>query len=181
MPDDDNGAQGGAGTSVEGGAAGTAPGGATGGNDASASTPPWGSDFTPERAWHTIQTLREAEKERNTLRSEVQKLQDKDKSDAQRLQDERDRERSRADSAESRLWRYEVAADRGIPARLANRLQGQTRDELEQDADRLKQDFGLTGDGGEGARRPVDFDAGVRNGGSKPQGMNDIIRAARGS
>lgn len=142
--------------------------------------PPWGDDFDAERAWRTIQTLREAEKDRDKLRGEVQKLQDKDKSEAQRLQDERDRATARADSAESRLTRFEVAAERGIPARLANRLQGQTREELERDADRLKQDFGLDGDGGEGgARRASDFDAGVRNSGSKPAGMNEIIRAAR--
>lgn len=81
---------------------------------------------------------RAAEKRAKAAEAELQKLKDKDLSD----QDRKDREAkdalTRAEAAEARALRLEVAADKGLDLKLAGRLQGSTREELEADADTLR-------------------------------------------
>lgn len=62
-------------------------------------------------------------------------------------------EKSRADTAEAKLMRYEVAADKGLPLSSAKRLHGDTREEMEADADELKKLLGDSTDG-KGKRGP---------------------------
>jgi hypothetical protein len=142
--------------------------------------PPWGDDFTPERAHRTIENLRKFEKEAKELREKNQKLEDAQKSESERVVAERDREKARADAAESRNLRFEVAAEKGLPVKFANRLVGETRAELEADAAKLIEEFDLQGGGGGGGG--TDFDAGVRSGGGRQKtgDMNAMIRAAAG-
>ena len=56
-------------------------------------TPPWGADFDPARAWQTIQSLRESEKEAKRLKKEqedlakkLKALEDEKLSDSERTQ-----------------------------------------------------------------------------------------------
>lgn len=51
--------------------------------------------------------------------------------------------RARAKTAEGKLARYEAAANAGLPIDLAERLQGETPQELEADAKKLIEQFGL--------------------------------------
>lgn len=51
--------------------------------------------------------------------------------------------RARAKTAEGKLARYEAAANAGLPIDLAGRLQGETPQELEADAKKLIEQFGL--------------------------------------
>lgn len=66
-------------------------------------------------------------------------------------------------------WRAEVAAEKELPAALAARLQGATREELAADADALKALMPPVGNGKpapdptQGARGPVDIDAQIRD------------------
>jgi hypothetical protein len=46
-------------------------------------------------------------------------------------------DRERAERAELNTLRYQVAAEKGLPVALATRLQGDTMQELEADADQL--------------------------------------------
>jgi hypothetical protein len=48
----------------------------TGGDGSQDAPPPWGDDFDPKRAWHTIQKLRERETEADRLRAELKKHED---------------------------------------------------------------------------------------------------------
>src|ERR1044072_9472098 len=93
----------------------------------------------------------------------VRTSEDRDKTEQQRLEERATTAESRASAAETKLMRFEIALDKGIPSRLINRLQGSTRAEVEQDADNLMQEFGL-GEGGQAPARP-DFGAGVRSSG----------------
>src|ERR1044072_1025931 len=111
----------------------------------------------------------------------VRTFEDRDKTEQQRLEERAATAEGRATAAETKLMRFEIALDKGIPSRLINRLQGSTREELEQDADNLLQEFGL-GEGGQTPTRP-DFGAGVRSSGGNGEDagdMNAIIRRSAG-
>jgi len=110
------------------------------------------------------------------VRTELQQIRDRDLTDQQRLERERDELRSRLTPLEQKVARYEVAAATGLPLNLAERLQGDTREALEKDADELKKQFGI----GQEPGRP-NFDAGARppvqtNG----DDFNSLIRRAAG-
>lgn len=117
--------------------------------------------------------------ERNEARERAKTFEDRDKTEEQRRQEELSTATSRADAAERRLLRYEVAAELGIPSSLAGRLQGDTRAELVEDAKALAKEFGIdtTGNGG----TPPGFSSGVRRPVPKgKQTMNDVILRASG-
>jgi hypothetical protein len=111
--------------------------------------------------------------ERNEARDRAKVYEDRDKTDEQRRQEELAAATRRADAAEARLLRHEVAAEYGI-ARHAQRLQGDTRDELVKDARALQKEFGLDGND-----RP-DFSSGVRRPVQRPKTMNEVILRASG-
>lgn len=100
------------------------------------STPPWGDDFDPARAWHTIQTLREREKELSKVTpltddqkqrlDEYDRLVQASKSDLERAQEERDRwqaeaDRWRSSSVTSRIEAL-AATDFAYPADAVAKL-----------------------------------------------------------
>jgi predicted phage gp36 major capsid-like protein len=112
-----------------------------------AAAPPWGDDFDPARAWHTIQTLREAERERNTLRGQVEQLkpqadqfralEEASKSEAQRLAEQADTARRDAESARAEAVRYKAAATHRIPVDHFDLLGSGTEDEILARAEKL--------------------------------------------
>lgn len=87
--------------------------------------PPWGTDFDPARAWHTIQTLRARESElekRPVLTPDAQAkltqfeaLEQASKTDAQRLAEETATAQREAQAARDEANRYKVALAHGIP------------------------------------------------------------------
>lgn len=81
--------------------------------------------------------LRRANREAETLRRQLKDYQDKDKSETERLAERAAEQERRAAAAESLLLRYEVGSAKGLPAQLVGRLQGDTREELEADAEQL--------------------------------------------
>lgn len=125
-------------------------------NEGSSTTPPWGDDFQPEKAWNTIQEQRAAEK---SLREQLREAQSNVMTDEQRQnleqyqslveasQTDDERRQQQIDSLtaaankvptlEAQNLRLQVALDKGLPATLASRLQGNTREEVEADADAL--------------------------------------------
>src|SRR5690606_38784871 len=108
---------------------------------------------------------------------------DDGKTDVQRLAGRLDAyERQLAEERQAR-WRVEVAAERGLPPALADRLRGSTREVLAADADALKALIPAAGaaprvpmpDPTQGARAPVDLDAQIRDAESKGN-VRDSIR-----
>ena len=101
-----------------------------------AGAPPWGEDFDPARAWHTIQTLREREKELSRVTpltpeqqsrlDEYDRLVEASKSDLERATEERDRwmneaTRWRTTSVSSRIEAL-AAPDFAYPADAVAKL-----------------------------------------------------------
>src|ERR1044072_4090413 len=109
----------------------------------------------------------------------VRTFEDRDKTEQQRLEERATTAESRASAAETKLMRFEIALDKGIPSRLINRLQGSTREELEQDADNLMQEFGL-GEGVRAAARPC-CRGGVLSAGANGGSALDMSALTRGS
>lgn len=102
--------------------------------------------------------LRKANKEAETLRLKLKELEDRDKSDTDKLQDRVTVAEKRAEEAEARALRLEVAAEKGLTLTQAKRLVGSTKDELEADADELLESFGAgaggANGGGKGSVKP---------------------------
>lgn len=75
-----------------------------------------------------------AEAERDTYKAKHEEAERAKLSDLERAQTDAATAAQRAEAAEVRLRRFEVAADKGIPLTLAPRLNGTTREEIEADA-----------------------------------------------
>jgi hypothetical protein len=73
------------------------------------------------------------------VKAELNKLQDRDKSETERLTERVAESEQRAGAAEARLLRYDVAAERGLDLRLVNAIAGETREEIEANADVIAQ------------------------------------------
>jgi hypothetical protein len=116
-------------------------------------------------------------KERNTFRDKLKELEDQGKSESQRTRDALDEATRRAERAETRLTRHEVAAEVGLSAKWADRLRGDTREEMVSDAKTLLEEVGGGGD----TSGRTDFHGGVRQPvKGRPQSMNDVLRQAAG-
>lgn len=100
--------------------------------------------------------LRKANKEAETLRLKLKELEDRDKSDTDKLQDRVTVAEKRAEEAEARALRLEVAAEKGLTLTQAKRLVGSTKEELEADAEELLESFGGAAGGNpdNGGRKP---------------------------
>ena len=134
--------------------------------DAGAAKPPWGDDFDPERAWRTITNLRqesaEAKKARQELAERLQAIDDAKKSDLEKLEEKATTAEQRAAAAEASSLRLEVALDNAPEGmsiaqvrKLSKRLSGNTKEELEADAEELFSEFAPAGDDGQRPpRRP---------------------------
>lgn len=113
--------------------------------------------------------------ERNELRDKTKRYEDRDKTEEQRRSEELSTATRRAEAAESRLLRFEVAAELGI-SQHANRLHGDTREALVADAKALAKEFGIDANGSQSPS----FSSGVRRPVQRPKTMNDVIRQAAG-
>ena len=132
---------------------------------------------TPDDDWKA--KARKHEKSAKQVRQELEAAQaklkeyeDRDKTDAEKAEEARKALEDRASKAEAELLRLKVASKAKLPPELAERLRGDTEEELEADAERLaelvKTDEGPS----------VDTDAGKGEATSGEQSFNDIIRGA---
>lgn len=100
-------------------------------------------------------------KENADAAKRLKELEDEGKSDLERLQAQLAEATTRADKAEAKSLRLEVAAAKGLTPAQAKRLVGATAEELEADADELLSSFS-TDTGGDG-------DAGSGGASGRPQ------------
>ena len=108
-------------------------------------TPDWEADA---RKWKALSRKHEGEAKKNA--GAAQRLADAeeaDKTEADRAKDKAAAAEARARSAELRADRLEVAAAKGLSPTLAARLMGETREELEADADELMAQLKPSGNG----------------------------------
>jgi hypothetical protein len=112
--------------------------------NASATTTDEGQQATTEDAAaaeeKTAQELRKARAAVRELRAKLAERGEADetsKSEIQKAADRIAQAEGRAQEAELRALRVEIAHEKGLPAGMARRLQGSTREEIEEDADDL--------------------------------------------
>lgn len=91
------------------------------------------------------------------VETRLQEFDDRDKTEGEKLSKRLAESEHRATDAESRLIRYEVAAEHGLDMSATNFLTGTTREEIEASAEALAT---LLKDKGQGA--PPSFDGGAR-------------------
>lgn len=138
--------------------------------------------FSPEAQDYIKRLRAENATHRNELKSERQKreeLENAGKTEQEKRDDALKAAEAKLAESDLKLLRFQVAADKDLPLKMAERLKGSTKAELEADAETLKQDFGLTGEGGLASTRGG-FDGGVRRPVTKPNSMNGLIRQAAG-
>lgn len=136
--------------------------------------------------------LRRRLKAAEAAAEELAELKKKDQTDSERLTAELAEARTRAEKAEAKASRYEVALNKGLTLRQANRLVGDTVEELEDDADEMLVDLGQgprgsdagddtssDGDGKPpaGGRPPGRPTENLRGGGKPDDGPEPDIRA----
>lgn len=102
--------------------------------------------------------LNKANKEAETLRLKLQEFEDRDKTEAEKVTERATAAESRATQAESRALRLEVAFEKGLTPAQAKRLVGESREDLEADADELLETFKPA----ETTKPAVDLDLGTR-------------------
>lgn len=108
--------------------------------------------------------LNKANKEAETLRLKLQEFEDRDKTEAEKVAERAKDAESRAAKAESKATRLEVAFEKGLTPAQAKRLVGETREELEADADEILRDFPVKP--AEPEKPTVDLDLGARTTGA---------------
>lgn len=115
---------------------------------------------------------REAESRLKDFEAQLKEFQDRDKTEAEKLAERAQSAEQKAAQAEARLLRFEVAADKKVPAELVEFLTGDTKEEMAAKADALLAHV-----------KPADatdFDNGVRTSTTSAADMNALIRGAAG-
>lgn len=111
-------------------------------NDADTSSddkPDKGAAQADADKWKTY--ARKHEREAKAALKRLKELEDADKTEVQKATDKLTDAEKRAESAELRALRLEVAASKGLTPGQAKRLVGTTQEDLEADADELLESF----------------------------------------
>lgn len=117
-------------------------------------TPP---DLEAEAAkWKALSRKHEAQSKANAdAAKRLAAIEESQKSDQQKLAEAQKTAETRADAAEARATRYEVALEKSVPAKLMKFLTGTTREEIEASADELLEAVSPdTGQSGEAGGKP---------------------------
>lgn len=127
--------------------------------------------LSAEEARKIRQALHKANKEAEKARLKVKEYEDATKSEQEKLTESLTAAEKRAEMAALNALRYEVALDNGIPKSIASRLQGATREELEEDAKSLLTEMGTP-------TRTPSFDGGAKDK-DAPSGGSFLAQAIR--
>jgi hypothetical protein len=116
-------------------------------------------------------------KEAAALQAKLSAYEDQNKTELQKLTDRAAAAEARAARAETSAMRLDVAARKGLPAKLAARLQGESVEDMETDADELLAEINAKAPPGAPRRDP---DQGKGTGGSTGGSgdLNDWMRRA---
>lgn len=111
--------------------------------------------------------LNAANRESADFRAKLKEFEDRDKSELEKANERATAAETRAAELERNYLRSQVALAKGLPANLAARLQGSTKEELEADADALKALIAPNNNNGQPPPRP-DLGQGARGTASPP-------------
>ena len=114
------------------------------------------------------QRARDAEKRAKELEARVQEHEERDKSELEKLTGKLGKAEQAKAEAETRLLRFEVAAEKQVPAEAVDLLTGTTREELEARADKLLELIKSRND-----NTTPDFDGGPRDPAPEPKTPED--------
>lgn len=120
--------------------------------------------------------LRKANKEAETARRRLKELEDRDKNETQKATDRATQAEKDAAEARAAYLRLKVGTTKGLAPSIAERLHGDTEEEMAADADALL--AALKSANGNG--RPGSFDAGAKSSPPAAEDMNALIRRAAG-
>jgi hypothetical protein len=110
--------------------------------------------------------------------AKLDEIEAKSKTELERATEAAKAHEARAAAAEMALLRRDVAAAKGVPAELADRLSGKTREEMEADADKLLGVINGRPGGNNGTRHVTDLRPGaLPAGGQQPSSGSDWMRA----
>lgn len=118
--------------------------------------------------------LKKANKEAETLRLQLKEYEDSKKSEEQKLTEAKAAAEKEAAEAKLDYLRLKVGTSKGLPAAVAERLRGETEEEMAEDADRLLELIkpgspSGSADGGNQGKAP-----------EKGDDMNTLLRKAAG-
>jgi hypothetical protein len=133
--------------------------------------------------WKALARKHQAEAKKNAdAAARLAEIEDANKSESERLTAATQDAIARATAAESALLRFQVAAELGVPAALAARLQGNDEAELREDAERLLALMPTPPEGGPPKAPPARFDGGPRGTGesAKPDPNENFRRFLAG-
>lgn len=119
------------------------------------------------------QRARQLERDLKAAANKLKAFEDRDKTAAQLLEERAANAEKAAAEAQTQLVRYRVAAEKGLPAELAGRLQGANEKELAADAEKLL--ALIAGKGG-----TTHFNGGPRKTAEGKPDMNALIRGSAG-
>ncbi len=123
---------------------------------------------------------RAAEKRAADLEAKLKEFEDRDKTESTRAIERAEAAEKRADAAEARELRLEIASEKGLTPAQAKRLVGETREELEADAAELLETFKPASTDDDPTETVTDsLDLGIR-GGTPKKGKStaDLFAAA---
>ena len=124
---------------------------------------------------------RAAEKRAADLEARLKEFEDRDKTETTRAIERAEAAEKAAAAAEARALRLEVASEKGLTPAQAKRLVGETREELEADANELLETFKPAASTDDDASESVteSLDLGIRSGSPKKgKSTADLFAAA---
>lgn len=148
---------------------------------------PQDSDTDPDPSaeaskWKSLARKHEAQAKKNAdAARRLAEIEDANKSEIQKAADKAAEAEKRAEQAEAKALRFEVATDKGVPKHLHRFLTGTTQEELEEQADALLEAVNDgNGDTPRAGGRPREA---MRSGAASdddpdPTDMNALLRAA---
>lgn len=97
-------------------------------------TPNFDGPFDEAKAQRLVENLRESERK---LKEELATLRQSKKTELQKLTEQLTAETAKREKLEREALRTRVGLAKGLPAELIDRLQGETEEDLQADADKL--------------------------------------------
>lgn len=117
-------------------------------------TPPWGDDFDPARAWETITRQREAEKELKDKLAAYEKAE-QERADAEKTELEKLQARlEKAEADVKAAQRAAVLAKSGLPEELHGFITGDTEEAIADQVAKLTAALGASDKGGDKEAKP---------------------------
>jgi len=109
------------------------------GQDGAGGEPDWKAEA---EKWKGLSRKHETQAKQNSdAAKRLKELEDADKSELQKANDTAATEKARADAAEAKATRFEVAAELGIQAKHMKYLTGSTKEEIEESGKGILEDF----------------------------------------